>query len=246
MANTTASAGALIFQFPAYQLRTVMRDGEPWFVAADVIAALGIGNITDALRRLDDEEKGFDSIDTLGGVQQLAIVNESGLYSLILGSRKPEAKKFKKWVTAEVLPAIRRTGRYVATQVGPEPQAMRALPVTSDDLVRQVASLSRQVANLSRRVITTQGKLVKVQARNIELIEGRMSGEEASATIIAMVQQGEPRERIRLMTGRSYNAIRQAIFKARQRGDLAAAEGLAGQQPTQQQGALDLEGSRHA
>ena len=65
-----------------------------------------------ALSRLDDDEKGVSSIDTLGGVQTMATVNESGLYSLIMGSRKPEAKRFKKWVTAEVLPSIRKTGSY--------------------------------------------------------------------------------------------------------------------------------------
>lgn len=95
-----------------FTVRAVLRDGEPWFVAADVCAALTIGNSRDAVDRLDDDEKGVGSIDTLGGAQQVTIVNESGLYSLTLGSRKPEAKPFKKWVTSEVLPAIRKTGGY--------------------------------------------------------------------------------------------------------------------------------------
>ncbi|MBK8508985.1 MAG: Bro-N domain-containing protein [Candidatus Competibacteraceae bacterium] len=100
------------FNFVAQRVRIVMRGNEPWFVAADVCEALTIANSRMALDRLDDDEKGVSSIDTPGGNQELSIINESGLYSLILTSRKPEAKKFKKWVTSEVLPAIRKTGRY--------------------------------------------------------------------------------------------------------------------------------------
>ena len=102
-----------VFNFESHQVRMVTRDdGEPWFVAADVCDALGLENSRDATKRLDDDEKGVGSIDTLGGAQDLTVINESGLYSLILGSRKPEAKKFKKWVTSEVLPAIRKSGSY--------------------------------------------------------------------------------------------------------------------------------------
>lgn len=104
------------FVFNAMPVRVVQVDGGPWFVAADVCAVLGIGNTAMALERLDDDEKGISSIDTLGGAQQMAVINESGLYSLVLGSRKPEAKPFKKWVTAEVLPSIRKTGVYALGQ----------------------------------------------------------------------------------------------------------------------------------
>lgn len=100
------------FAFDSHAVRVVQISGHPWFVARDVCSALCIGNNRMALERLDDDEKGVSSIDTLGGPQELTIINESGLYSLILGSRKPEAKKFKKWVTAEVLPSIRQTGSY--------------------------------------------------------------------------------------------------------------------------------------
>lgn len=96
----------------SFTVRALLRDGEPWFVATDVCEALELDHT--ALRRLDDDEKGRDSIPTLGGEQTLNTVNESGLYSLILGSRKPEAKRFKKWVTSEVLPAIRKTGGYAS------------------------------------------------------------------------------------------------------------------------------------
>lgn len=99
------------------QVRHVMIDGEPWFIASDVCTVLDISQTHRALASLDDDEKGRHSMTTPGGVQQVSIVNESGLYSLILRSRKPHAKAFKKWVTSEVLPAIRKTGRYEAKQL---------------------------------------------------------------------------------------------------------------------------------
>jgi prophage antirepressor-like protein len=94
------------------EFRIIDRNGEPWFVLGEVCRELEISNASDAARRLDDDEKGVVNIDTLGGPQKTLIINESGLYSLILTSRKEAAKKFKKWVTAEVLPSIRRTGNY--------------------------------------------------------------------------------------------------------------------------------------
>lgn len=123
MANPTSGAPALTFSFSTQALRVILRDGEPWFVAADVCEALGLDETHKAVMRLDDDEKGRNTIPTLGGQQEMTIINESGLYSLILTSRKPEAKKFKKWVTSEVLPAIRKTGRYVAPQAQPPVKA---------------------------------------------------------------------------------------------------------------------------
>ncbi|WP_244160667.1 BRO-N domain-containing protein [Phytopseudomonas punonensis] len=85
---------------------------QPWFVAADVAASLDYGVPSAMTRHLDDDEKGVSTVHTLGGAQEMLVINESGLYSAILRSRKAEAKRFKKWVTAEVLPAIRKHGRY--------------------------------------------------------------------------------------------------------------------------------------
>jgi len=100
------------FTFEGTPVRVLVVDEEPWWIARDVCAVLDIQNNRDALSSLDDDEKGVATTDTLGGPQQLATVNEPGLYSLIFRSRKPEAKAFKRWVTHEVLPQIRRTGRY--------------------------------------------------------------------------------------------------------------------------------------
>lgn len=98
------------------QVRTVQKDGQPWFVAADVCRALEVGNSRQALSRLDADEKGVISTDTPGGEQKMSIVNEPGLYTLVLGSRKPEARAFKRWITHEVIPSIRRSGGYIAGQ----------------------------------------------------------------------------------------------------------------------------------
>lgn len=95
------------------QIRTTSRNGEPLFVAADVCRALDISKHRDAVSRLDDDERGSVEVDTLGGRQSVAAVTESGLYALVLGSRKPEAKAFKRWITHEVIPAIRKTGGYI-------------------------------------------------------------------------------------------------------------------------------------
>jgi prophage antirepressor-like protein len=104
------------FAFEDNLVRIVMRDGEPWFVATDVCRVLGLSYVTKTLERLDDDEKGLNTIQTPGGEQQANIVSESGLYALIFTSRKAEARAFRKWVTAEVLPAIRKTGGYDALE----------------------------------------------------------------------------------------------------------------------------------
>lgn len=98
------------------QVRTTIIDGEPWFVGKDVADALGYADATGAVRKRTDEEgRGVAKMDTPSGVQQMTVINESGLYSLIFGSKLETAKKFKRWVTAEVLPTLRKTGTYSVT-----------------------------------------------------------------------------------------------------------------------------------
>lgn len=107
-----------VFNNPEFgDIRTVEIDGEPWFVGKDVATALGYGegkSLANAVtRHVDPDDKGVTEMMTPGGIQQMTIINESGLYALILGSKLPSAKRFKHWVTSEVLPAIRKTGAYV-------------------------------------------------------------------------------------------------------------------------------------
>lgn len=108
----TQLSQAFTFNASNQQVRTVMIENEPYFVVKDVCAILDISNHIDALSRLDGDEKGRSVIPTQFGAKETNLVNESGLYHLIFQSRKPEAKAFRKWVTAEVLPTLRRTGRY--------------------------------------------------------------------------------------------------------------------------------------
>lgn len=105
------------FTFEDHQIRTIFRDGEPWFYASDICDAIAVINHRDAISKLDDDEKGVALTDTLGGKQNLVIVSESGLYTLILRCRDAVKQgtlpwRFRKWVTNEVLPSIRKTGRY--------------------------------------------------------------------------------------------------------------------------------------
>ena len=95
-------------------IRMQMIKDEPWFAAKDVCELLGLDNSRQAVSRLDDDEKGVINSDTLGGKQELTFVNESGMYALIFQSRKPQARAFRKWVTGEVLPSLRKYGYYVA------------------------------------------------------------------------------------------------------------------------------------
>lgn len=107
-----------IFNYQQNQIRTVVKDGEPWFVANDVCFILGIGNANMAAARLDDDEVSqAEVIDSMGRIQNTNIVNEMGLYNLILRSDKREAKQFKRWVTHDVLPSIRKHGMYAKEEL---------------------------------------------------------------------------------------------------------------------------------
>ena len=113
-------------------IRTITIEDEPWFVGRDVAEALGYSNVGDAIRKhVDSDDKDVAKCDTLGGAQIMTIINESGLYSLILSSRLPSAKRFKRWVTAEVLPSIRKTGGYQKELTGEELMAKALLEAKS-------------------------------------------------------------------------------------------------------------------
>ncbi|MCT7313814.1 BRO family protein [Ralstonia sp. CHL-2022] len=122
MTGTSVGASALAptpntFNFESNAVRVVVRDGEPWFVAADLCAALNLD--ATAIRKLEEDEKGLHSMQTLGGTQSVAVISESGMYTLVLRCRdavKPGTvpHRFRKWVTSIVLPAIRKTGQFTA------------------------------------------------------------------------------------------------------------------------------------
>ena len=107
-----ASSALKLFENPQFRVRVIMRCADPWFVAKDACDCLVITNVSQACQALDDDEKGICKVETLGGSQDMMLISESGLYTLIMRSNKPEAKVFRKWVTSEVLPSIRKTGGY--------------------------------------------------------------------------------------------------------------------------------------
>jgi prophage antirepressor-like protein len=136
------------FVFEDNLVRTVQQAGRPWFVGKDVCRCLEIKNPNDAFRRLDDDEKGVGSADTLGGEQTVTIVSEPGVYRLIFTSRRPEAERFKRWLAHEVLPALRKTGQYRMSEDRPAPHnpslvTSEAIPVlqTSLAMVREARHL---------------------------------------------------------------------------------------------------------
>lgn len=106
------SVPVIEFSFEGRSVRSIVKGGQTWFVAADVCAVLEHPNPRQVISRLDDDEKGVLNVDTPGGAQEMNVVNESGVYNLIFTSRKPQAKAFRRWVTDEVLPSIRKTGHY--------------------------------------------------------------------------------------------------------------------------------------
>lgn len=132
-----------IFNSPEFgEIRTIEINGEPWFVGKDVAEALGFTNSRDAIAtHVFDDDKGVEPIDTLGGKQKMTIVNESGLYALVFGSRLDSAKRFKHWVTSEVLPSIRKTGSYRSNREGiPLKEQVESLQAVADMLRMNDAS----------------------------------------------------------------------------------------------------------
>lgn len=153
-----------VFDFEDNAVRVVDIDGEPWFVAADVCRVLDIKNPSDTInKRLDSDERGIEIIYTPSGDQEMLVVNESGLYNLIFRSTKPEAKKFRKWVTAEVLPSIRKTGAYVAPAARDDDCASGAL---EDGTLTQWVGIVREARLLfgkaAARAVWAQTPLPKI------------------------------------------------------------------------------------
>lgn len=140
-----------VFEYQGTQIRTVTRDGNPWFVAADVCRILEITNYRNAVGRLNDRMKGVHTVDTLGGPQETLIINEAGVYKLTFTSRKPEAEKFTDWLAEEVIPAIRKTGTYSTTHT------------YDNDVLHMMGELSRgvDVATMGKQA---QSQYFKMQA----------------------------------------------------------------------------------
>ena len=130
------------------EIRTITKDNETYFVGKDVAKALGFTNPRDAIAtHVFDEDKGVDTIDTLGGKQSMTVINESGVYALVFGSRLESAKRFKHWVTSEVLPSIRKTGSY-------------SKPLTTSEQIRLLAQGNTE---LTERVDKVEDKIISIE-----------------------------------------------------------------------------------
>lgn len=153
------------FDYSGREVRTVLVDDEPWFVALDVCAVLGIRNASDAVRGLDVDEVGTtEVIDATGRAQQVRTISEPGLYALLARSRRPEARPFRRWVNHDVLPAIRRTGTYVAPSA-----VMATRPGTQLDVLAAMVAEMQRVETL----VLNAGQDARVANARIDAIEGR-------------------------------------------------------------------------
>ncbi len=195
----------ITFEFVTQSVRVLIIDGEPWFVAVDVCAALHINNNRMALERLDDDEKGVSVMDTPGGPQKMSIINESGLYALILTSRKPEAKKFKKWVTSEVLPTLRKQGHY--TILGADEPVFKLTQQDLTDLIERCVERGVNAALRARKTI-------------IEPAKPRSTRENFSewekAEILRLDEQGVGAAEIADLLYRPVSSVRSFLWRNRQ------------------------------
>lgn len=140
-----------LFNFESYEVRSLLLNNEPWFVGKDVAEALGYSKARNAIAtHIDSEDKKDAPIQgTLGGVQEMTVINESGLYSLVLSSKLPSAKKFKRWVTSEVLPALRKTGQYQVKELSGQELMAKALIEAQSVL----AAKDKQIEEMKPKVV---------------------------------------------------------------------------------------------
>lgn len=143
-----------VFDFKGDQVAVLQKDGEPWFVARNVTDVLGLDRT--AIRRIDEEEKDVHSTHTLGGTQGMAIISEAGLYELIFASKKEEAKQFKRWVTKEVIPSIRKYGAYMT------PETIEQALTDPDTIIRLATDLKEERARRMAAEVLIQKQQPKV------------------------------------------------------------------------------------
>ena len=188
-----------IFESPEFgRIRTVSDErGEPWFIGKDVATVLGYSNVRDALcKHVDKEDKGVANCDSLGGRQKTTIINESGLYSLILQSKLPRAREFKRWVTSEVLPQIRKTGGYI--------------PLAAEDDDKTILAKAVRILN---RTLEQKDELLEAQRPKVEFADAVTTGDGCilmSELAKLLTRNGYPTGRTRLFRWMRENGY---IFK---------------------------------
>lgn len=163
MPESNPLAAIVPFNYGELTVRTVTIDGEPRFVAADVCAALDLADVRRAVERLDEADRSQTPVSSGGQHRQMWVVNESGLYDLIIRSDKPEAKPFRRWITSEVLPQIRRTGAYVPAQ------RAETAPASQLDLIIAVAQELKRAEQTAQRALESS----EVTNARLDAIEGK-------------------------------------------------------------------------
>lgn len=197
-----------IFKSPEFgRVRTVTIDGEPWLVGKDIATALGYANTRKALNdHVDDEDKGVTKCDTLGGAQEMTVINESGLYSLVLSSKLPTAKKFKHWITSEVLPTIRRTGGYIAN----------AETMTDAEIMSKALLIAKQtIESREQRIQSLEAETERMKPK--EIFADAVSASNSSILIgdLAKILHGNG---IKIGRGRLFAWMREHGFLIKQKG----------------------------
>lgn len=196
------NTNVIAFNFGTAVVRTVDLDGEVWFVAADVCKVLGIQNATYALIPVDEEDR---AIFDIGGSRTANIINESGLYTLLLRSDKPEARPFRRWVTKEVLPAIRKKGGYIAAEAAITPEEVEAL--------------------LSRPVIISVAQFLALKAGTTgtqsEQQNGQHYSDETRTQVLDLGDKGWMPAEIADRTGVPIATVKTMLFRARKAGKIA-------------------------
>lgn len=177
-------------------IRVEIRDNAPWFVAKDICDALSLTNITETLSRLDDDEKLTSVVLNSGQGRQMWLVSESGLYNLIFQSRKPEAKAFRKWVTSEVLPSIRRTGRYEMSS--PAPKALRSPRVKPRDRSAEMGEFFLELRRWVRRSdVDETAELCGVRRKSVmDVLGGLKPGADVLELLVAYAKDNRSRGRM--------------------------------------------------
>ena len=159
MSNATVVTSApALFDFNGSCIRVVMVDDEPWFIASDVAKVLEYSSTKDMTRILDGDQKGGQNVPTPGGDQRMTIISESGLYSCVLKSRKKEAKVFRRWVTDEVLPSIRKTGSYGQPDLAPVVEKLIGMFESLTNRLEQVEARSNLLESRQNALPAPQNK----------------------------------------------------------------------------------------
>ncbi|MFN3985718.1 MAG: Bro-N domain-containing protein [Rhodocyclaceae bacterium] len=213
-----------VFQFHTHQVRIFPTDDGQSFiaVAADVARALGFRDAQHMVRCVDDEDKGYTEVGTPGGEQKMLTVSESGIYAATFRSRKDSAKAFRRWVTAEVLPSIRRTGSY-ARPAATHLDLARELGALRDELRAQgalVLDLYRKLDTARRGHIAAQrGQLAALrEVAAVRNAQHALAVQDGIDAVLEMEAAGVPRDEIARATGKTRNYIRQIVFRARSPG----------------------------